>query len=762
MSDPRFARLKTDPRFRRPKTKSNKVVIDERFKSVFDTNKEKSGKASRKVDKYGRPVSKTQDQDNLRRYYRLENEDDDDDKSNEEEAPRKPDLARGEVLLESSSEEEDDDIDSADDGGFVTLGADSSRPISVPDEIDLDEDSDAYAYAEAQAAQYAREHQDDDEDEEAEGKGGERTRRLAIVNLDWEHVRAHHLFKICASLVSPTAPIVPASATSSRVLPDDGGRNKKRSSQGVGASGVNVARGKVLSVRVYPSDFGRARMAKEEVEGPPSYIFKKKSVDSAEDVNERTVYEVGGEEDEVDEDALRKYQLERLRYYYAIVECDTVDAASHIFNELEGTELERSANLFDLSFVPEDMTFENDPRDEATDELNTTYKPVEYVTDALRHSKVKLTWDDDDPERNQVTRRALTRKEIDENDFRAYIANTSSESEADGDDDNDSQVQAKKAAAADPKQKKKDKKAAREKLRALLLGGNEDAMPEGWGADGGGASGWGEGAADDVDMEITFTPGLTGKKDDQDETTLEKYQRKMREKRKKRKEEVKIGKEEKEGEGDEAMEAERDEFFEADSEEEPAPKKVTGKKDKKDKKGKKSSRHADADDEPAPSRKEATAEELALLVASDNPNAEPKHFNLKAVIKSEKAKKRKGRKGSKKGGAEDEGEAQEDFVMNVKDDRFKVLFEDHQFAIDPTNPHFKKTKAMTALLDERQKRQRELRSEDRPDAPVSTKRRAADEPEPGTGAKSLQSLVESVKRKSANVEAPGQGKRRKL
>jgi hypothetical protein len=50
------------------------------------------------------------------------------------------------------------------------------------------------------------------------------------------------------------------------------------------------------------------------------------------------------------------------RYYYAIVECDTVDAASHIYNELDGTELERSANVFDMSFVPEDMTFDNEPR----------------------------------------------------------------------------------------------------------------------------------------------------------------------------------------------------------------------------------------------------------------------------------------------------------------------------------------------------------------------------------------------------------------
>jgi hypothetical protein len=51
-----------------------------------------------------------------------------------------------------------------------------------------------------------------------------------------------------------------------------------------------------------------------------------------------------------------------IRYYYAIVTCDTVEAAAQIYSELQGTELERSANVFDLSFVPDDMTFDQDCR----------------------------------------------------------------------------------------------------------------------------------------------------------------------------------------------------------------------------------------------------------------------------------------------------------------------------------------------------------------------------------------------------------------
>ena len=44
MSDPRFARLRTDPRFRKPKRLSQKVVVDERFKD-FLGDKQKRAKA---------------------------------------------------------------------------------------------------------------------------------------------------------------------------------------------------------------------------------------------------------------------------------------------------------------------------------------------------------------------------------------------------------------------------------------------------------------------------------------------------------------------------------------------------------------------------------------------------------------------------------------------------------------------------------------------------------------------------------------------
>lgn len=224
---------------------------------------------------------------------------------------------------------------------------------------------------------------------------------------------------------------------------------------------------------------------------------------------------------------------------------------------------------------------------------------------------MKLSWDEDDPERDRITRRTLTRQEIEENDFKAYLASdTESEFEA------------------DEGQKKMD----REKLRALLLSGGDDTLPEGWGASF-------DDDAHDIDMEITFAPGLSTAKGDENETTLEKYQRKMREKKKKRKEEVKEKVKEKDTK--EKQDAPKDDFFadgsddeDEDKDEQEDSEELPVKNAKRDKKVKVDARM----NSPEPERHAATTEELRLLAVSDNPNGELKHFDMKAVLKPENSK----------------------------------------------------------------------------------------------------------------------------
>ncbi|KDN42977.1 hypothetical protein RSAG8_06503, partial [Rhizoctonia solani AG-8 WAC10335] len=647
MSDPRFARLKSDPRFRKPKRSKNKVVVDSRFKSLLgeDDSGGKTATQKARVDKYGRKISKSKDKENLRRFYRL----DEDEETTSKSAAPVIDYARGEVLLESSSEEEASSGSDDSDAEEVAIGRQVSQPSTSKGKkagelLDVDLDELTFAELDAQAKAYTSNVPEDDSLEET-AKPTSRlaapTSRLAAVNLDWDHVTAAHLFRVAAS-----------------VLPEGG-------------------KAKVLRVTVYPSDFGRERMEREEREGPPKELFKKgrgaraDEVDSDEEVNEETIFTTQDGEDDYDEDALRQYQLDRLRYYYAIITCNSPSAASHIYNELHGTELERSANIFDLSHVPEDMEFAQEARDECISEAQASTKGMDFVTDALRHSKVKLTWDDDDPERNKITRRRMTRKEVEEEDFRALLASSSEEEE---EDDNPSD----------------SKRQDRERLRGLLLGGDNDDLPEGWGDDG-------DGKGKSGDLEITFMPALSSKApvDEEQETTLDRYKRKQKEKREQKKAKHAADPAPVEDNGESG-----DEFFGEDGDAEPAPSTKLAKKTK----GTKSSESSKMP------RNVSNDAELELLLAPD-PNAidkEPKHFDMRAVIKAEKASRsgKKSRRQGKKGASITEVEDGRDFHIDVKDERFAALHENHEFAIDPSNPHFQNTKAMKALLDERAKRAR--------------------------------------------------------
>lgn len=252
-----------------------------------------------------------------------------------------------------------------------------------------------------------------------------------------------------------------------------------------------------------------------------------------------------------------------------------------------------------------------------------------------------MIWDQDDPERDRVTRRALTLKEIEENDFHAYVASSSGSS-------------------SENETKSTQKTVNRDKLRALLLSGGGNDLPEGWAGSKTGGIGTDDGQ---VDMEVTFRPALSGG-NDEDETTIGQYQRKMREKRKKRRQELKDKSKEKQPTDDFFAQSERE-----DSDESPR----TGRRAARGEQGNKA-------------RKPSTKEELSLLVTPNEHDSGPKHFDMAAIIKAEKneRKKRKGRK--KKTGSDDENELQDDFAIDVKDERFRALHEDHVFAIDPSNP----------------------------------------------------------------------------
>lgn len=695
MADERFNALSTDPRYRLPSRREARTAVDPRFKTLFK-DPEFQKKAS--VDRYGRAPKPGSGKKELERLYRLEKQ-------------KKPTKLGRDSVGDERDDSEEGDEDQAEDEELVEkkdVLREGFSESSSDEESTSEEESD-------EEAELADETAGQEQTEDI--PMGEESHRIAAVNLDWDNIRASDILAVAQSFV-------PSS-------------------------------GRIESVTVYPSEFGRERLEREELEGPPREIFASSSRRSDAQVEKDDISEQDDEDDEDDEKIkrqlmqtqanegdefdtakLRQYQLERLRYYYTVIQCDSKQTAKALYDSMDGREYLSTANFFDLRFIPDDTSFDDDqPRDQCT-QLPDSYKPNDFRTEALTHSKVRLTWDDDDTTRKEVQKRAFSRAEMDENDMQAYIGSDSSDAES---------VASRKSAAEDRKAKKRE--AARTQMRGLL--GLSDAAAK--------AS---KKSKDEPvgDMQITFTSGLgNGSKDGkgvfenepQDkESTRERYIRKERERKQKRKEKMKTsrsGAEHEEPASPSAQEAVtkgggddagfEDAFFTDPTAAADAEKKAR-KAERMKKRADKEAREAEA---------EARRTELELLMAEDRAD-NVRHFDMREIEKAEKQAKRKGKKGKKaKEPAEDADAA--DFAVEADDPRFKALFESHEYAIDPTNPRFKGTEGMKALLEEGRKKRK--RTEGEPEADSQLSKKAAKKG--GAGDDELNGLVSRLKGKSGRV-----------
>ncbi|KGU13336.1 hypothetical protein MEQ_01054 [Candida albicans P87] len=613
--DERFKSVHNDPRFKMPKLKNLRVKVDDRF-SKDELKKLNAGALGKKVkiDRYGRKIKK--ESDDLSKFY--EHEEDSKEEQSSDDSSEGEESDDDLQALTEKLQQEEQFLDRARGEGLVSSSEDEESSLSSSDS-DSDEENEGVVEDEEES---------DIEIEETKPEDTEPTCAFAVVNMDWDNIRAVDLMATFVSFVPKG--------------------------------------GAIKSVTIYPSEFGKERMQKEEIEGPPRELFKSKKkkeedsdsedIDSDVDVNDadnlakitRKLYEEDDGKEDYDSKALRRYQLQRLRYYYAVVKCDSVETARSIYQNCDGTEYESTANIFDLRYVPDDMEFDDDEAKDTCSKIPSSYRPDStFVTDALQHSKVKLTWDETPKERLTLSSRPLSQKEIEENDFKAYLASDSDESEV----EKDSSI--------------------KDKYQSLL----GDTLTK-FGK---------EENDDDVDMEITFDPGLNDKsgnnaeEEDKEETTIEAYRRKEKERRQKRLAKFKESKQTEEV---------------ANSQEGPADK--SSKNRKNSKKGKS-----------MPDMDEKSKAELELILMDNQEGNNNEHFSMKEVIKSEKDKKNKK---NKKGKKIDQEMVQDGFVANLDDPRFKEVFESHDYAIDPTNSEFKKTETMKKILKERSARNKDKKN----------------------------------------------------
>lgn len=203
-------------------------------------------------------------------------------------------------------------------------------------------------------------------------------KRLAMTNMDWDRLNSKDIFVLANSAVQ------------------SGGRLER--------------------VTIYVSNFGQTRIEDEKVNGP-------KMDYSIADPEERK----------------KVHQLERLKYFYAVCETDSIETADTIYKELDGQEYGETGVRVDLRFIPDEIEFDEEirqdgDRDDITTQAPVNYTPPDFVTSALTRSKVDLTWDETPKRRETLLKKMDRKKMVDSSDMVQHLIASGSDSDDDDPD----------------------------------------------------------------------------------------------------------------------------------------------------------------------------------------------------------------------------------------------------------------------------------------------------------------------------------------
>ncbi|XP_026644249.1 ESF1 homolog [Microtus ochrogaster] len=561
---------------------------------------------------------------------------------------------------EEEEEEEEEDSEEEDESDS---GPDLARGKGNIETSSEDEDDFADLFPEEPGFEHAWRELDKDAP-----RADEITRRLAVCNMDWDRLKAKDLLALFNSF-KPKG-------------------------------------GVVFSVKIYPSEFGKERMKEEQVQGPVELL---------------SIPEDAPEKDWASREKLRDYQFKRLKYYYAVVDCDSPETASKIYEDCDGLEFESSCSFIDLRFIPDDITFDDEPKDVASEVDLTAYKPKYFTSAAMGTSTVEITWDETDHERITTLNRKFKKEELLDMDFQAYLASSSEDEEeeeeaAQGEDG---------VSVEDGKTKKyqKDDEEQIAKYRELLQVIKEKEK---------------KGKENDMEMEIKWVPGLKESAEEMVKNKLEGkdkltpweqfLEKKKEKKRLKKKQKVSIGQYKQILPVNLVILTLLCWFV------------VPGIK----KKSTKCAKGSTSSEEETELEKQKA--EMALLVMDEEEDSK-KHFNYDKIVEHQNLSKKKKKKLMK-----NKELLEDDFEVNVSDARFQAMYTSHLFNLDPSDPNFKKTKAMEKILEEKA-RQRERKEELLTQAVERAQQDTGKATQKQHSDPALSLLIKSVKNKTEQFQA---------
>jgi hypothetical protein len=158
----------------------------------------------------------------------------------------------------------------------------------------------------------------------------------------------------------------------------------------------------------------------DDEEKPPrkSSAHQNKGTDSKKKKKKTTDY---------DQIALRQYELSKLRYYFAIADCDSIETANVLYEQLDDVEMGDSGMVFEMRFVPDDLDLSSREVSSTCSVIPHNYKPPEFVINALQSTNVECSWDEGEKDREKKLTNISSWRSLKESEFMQYIASSDSE-----------------------------------------------------------------------------------------------------------------------------------------------------------------------------------------------------------------------------------------------------------------------------------------------------------------------------------------------